>query len=118
MASGRLDLVTNEDLRFALAEWPATLHEFSEQQDWTWDLVVQTRQQLSAVAPISAIIPIFGSPAPELVYSPELVAYLRSGPGQNYMALRAQAEGFSVRDGEALVSALDSLLSLLDAEAQ
>jgi hypothetical protein len=118
MASGRLDLVTNEDLRFALAEWPATLHEFSEQQDWTWDLVVQARQQLNGAASISEIVPVFGVPAPALVYSPDLIAYFRSSLGRNYMALRAQAEGFSVRDGEALVIAVDSLLVLLDSEAQ
>jgi len=113
----RLDLITNEKLRSALAEWPRTLSEFTEQQIWTWDVVMESRPQLAASVPIAdLILTSAGHPPPDLLYSPKLIAFLRSDVGRNYTALRAQAETFSVRDGELLLTAISELLRRIEEE--
>ena len=44
------------------------------------------------------------------------IAFLRSDVGRNYTALRAQAETFSVRDGEILLTAISELLRRIEEE--
>jgi hypothetical protein len=120
LASGCLDLVSNSELRSALAEWPRTLSEFTEQQTWTWDLVLETRPVIAASVPIADLLltaGVFtGYQPPDPVYTDELIDFLTSDAGRNYSVLRAQAEGFSIRDGEIVLTAINSLLELLEEE--
>ena len=119
LASGRLDLITDDTLRSMLAGWPRTLGEFMEQQTWLWNLAQEARPVLSASVPIAdrvlaaRILRLSGRETVDDV-SPEWIAFLTSASGQNLTALRAHFEGLYVEDAEQLLFFIDELLRLLD----
>jgi len=95
------------------------LAEFEEQQSYLWDLTQEARPVLSASVPISQrvltadVLQRPNRPAVAAEVSAEFMRFLTSTPGQNLSALRAQFEGFYVRDGEALLDAIRELMSLI-----
>jgi hypothetical protein len=118
LASGRLDLVTDDELRSLLASWHSTLGEFTEQETYIWELALESRRALLSSAPVAEQI-IHAAADPPLPLpddpSPRDVAdFALSEIGQNYASLRAMFEALAIRDGQILLAWIDQLLVLLE----
>ena len=124
LASGQLDLVSNDQLRSVLAGWPGALEEFTEQERDIAEQTVESRRALANAIPIadqvlegSLLRSLRASRAPVSV-SPELVAFVTSALGQNHAAFRARDEALAERDGVVLLAEVDEILRLLALELE
>jgi len=118
LSSGRLDIVSDEELRSLLASWHSTLGEFTEQETYIWELTLESRRVLAAAAPIADGVSIAATdppqPIPDDPASRLLANFVVSDVGQNYAALRMMFESLAVRDGQILLSWIEELLVLLE----
>jgi hypothetical protein len=118
LSSGRLDLVSDEELRSLLASWHSTLGEFTEQERYIWELTLESRRVLAAAAPIADRVSHAATdppqPVPDDPVSRALADFVVSDVGQNYAALRTMFESLAVRDGHNLLAWIDELLVLLE----
>ena len=117
LASGRLDLVADDELRSRLAAWPRTFNEFREQEVFIEEWVREAQPVLYASVPLAAAV-VAGARGESMVEAmgPEVRRFLASPQAQNYAAFRAFYESFAVNDGQDLVGALDDLLARLELE--
>jgi hypothetical protein len=118
LSSGRLDIVSDEELRSLLASWHSTLGEFTEQETYIWELTLESRRVLAETAPIAEEVSYAATDPPQPIQddpvSRVLADFVVSDVGQNYAALRTMFESLAVRDGNILLAWIDELLVLLE----
>ena len=116
LGSGRLGIVSSDDLRSVLASWPRIFAEFSEHEIAIEIATQAARSALYAAAPVaSAILARLSGVGEVTVPMPaDLVGFLTSQIGQNYAADRALSESRAFREGQTLLTAIDEVLALLE----
>ena len=123
LASGNMDVISDESLRNRLAAWPSYVAEWSEEEDAVFSLVadvivpfVSERARLRNVHDSFAPFPDGESPKPVQIGSMDTASRnLLSGSleFENLVFRRTQSEWYALRDGETLRAQLSTILSLI-----
>jgi hypothetical protein len=122
LASGRIGIISNHELRSSLAGWPRIVKEFSEQDAWIVDLVKESRPVIATRIPIASTILSWSRLNPEFSadqregLTDQITEFIQTETAQNYMALKAEASAAAEMDGELLLSAVNGIIHLLEQE--
>ena len=125
LASGHLDLISNDLLRSRLAGWPHNWTEYAEQNELISHLVLDSRTHIVNSLAISASVIAEsrrrrGEPQDSFdlvdIPSDAVEQFLGSDRAKNYAALRFEYESLALRDATALLAVVEDLLRLIGSE--
>jgi len=116
LASGQLDLISNDDLRSRLAAWPRAVREFTENEEFIVDWVRTVSASIYQAVPLGPGFSTWTGSIDEHVLTPAMLQFVTSDIGQSHAVMRGFYERYAVNDGDRLLSAVDVLLELLKSE--
>ena len=123
LASGRLELIGNDELRELLGGWPRIVGEFTEQEVFIRNFTAANDPILDELPDMAALwldppgrVPAERLGRPEQAPSPDAIRFVRSTVGRSMVAHGTRLQLLAGRDAELVLTAIDRLLDLIEGE--